>query len=302
MSTSDLPVPDETDIHPLLLEKIHDTTLPPIRDVKRFVKRVPRLRELGWVGRSGVGFWLAARDVSDDGKHGSGGRKGSAASLGSASKALNDLEFVSLALLWKDEWEEASRGPPQWLFKGARGANGGRARSDTGGTAKERKPSTTSLDETSEPGDQPSQFAMDDMLPLPAVAPASPKQTRRGGRKPSTGTSATADQVQELPASTRTGRRGSTSPKSAACSPPQPLSHGDLPAVDVARSRRSVSPTATRDKGGAGGSLTMGYSAAADDGRSSSTSPKRAKAADLNGCKTVGGAAGRAAKGQQSPQ
>ncbi|KAF8513016.1 hypothetical protein BU17DRAFT_95752 [Hysterangium stoloniferum] len=41
-----------------------DPSLPPIRDVKRFVKKCPRLTELEWYGRNGRGRWLVSRSVA----------------------------------------------------------------------------------------------------------------------------------------------------------------------------------------------------------------------------------------------
>lgn len=274
-STSDLPNQID-DMHPLLLEKSQDPTLPPLKDVKKFVRRVPRLRELGWVGRAGVGFWIATRDTSDGADAprttGSGGRKSSGTSLGAAVKSLTDLEFVSLAVLWKDEWKEAGRGPPRWLFKGNQEEGVvGRARSHTGQSLSRSLASVSSLDDRSFGGrasrdrkgssgaalvdesveivDEPSQFQMDD-VPSPASPTAAPRSTspkkKKSVRKSSASSAGRVDTY---------GRGGSTaspqtSPRATASavlnSPTAPLLSRD-PALESSVAQ-STSPSSAATK------------------------------------------------------
>lgn len=136
-------------LDPLLWEKSVDPTVPPLKDVRKFMRRVPKLVELGWVGRSGVGFWIAGSNESHltsppPGAPGGGGapvgnghppngnkphRRSSTASSttfsfgnstgsgGASCQVKSDVEFLSLALLWKDEWEEAGKGNPAWCLE-----------------------------------------------------------------------------------------------------------------------------------------------------------------------------------------
>ncbi|KAL7411200.1 hypothetical protein BDY24DRAFT_141983 [Mrakia frigida] len=66
VSLSDLQSPPGEELHPVLLAKSIDPTIPLLRDVRKFVRRVPRLVELGWVGRGGSfegdeGVWSGRR-------------------------------------------------------------------------------------------------------------------------------------------------------------------------------------------------------------------------------------------------
>ncbi|CDZ98295.1 hypothetical protein [Phaffia rhodozyma] len=157
-STSSLSSAEEDDhldlpksLNPLLWQKSIEPTIPLLKDVKKFMRRVPKLIELGWVGRSGVGFWIAGtgdlhpfesgqdlnrgtRSTGSTNPHGcSGGiipngtkhRRASTSSAAPSSSSIfspsytipqGDVEFLSLALLWRNEWEEASRGLPEWSF------------------------------------------------------------------------------------------------------------------------------------------------------------------------------------------
>lgn len=121
----------------LPVAKATDLTIPPLRDVRKFVRRLPRLTELGWVGRGGIGLWLATPPSSSSsaaadatlsptigrGRRASAGGGGAVVSS-AGLKGVTDIEFLSFASHWKDEWAEAAKGFPAWNFEGGAGGGG----------------------------------------------------------------------------------------------------------------------------------------------------------------------------------
>ena len=130
---------------PVKVAKSTDPTIPPLRDVRKFVRRLPRLTELGWVGRGGIGLWLATPPSSSStvadpvlsptigrGRRASAG--GGAVVSSTGLKGVTDIVFQSFASHWKDDWAEAAKGFPAWNFEGAAGAASPvRERSELGG-------------------------------------------------------------------------------------------------------------------------------------------------------------------------
>jgi hypothetical protein len=128
--------PSTTLLHPLLLAKSNDPTLPASKEIKKFVRRVPKLTELGWVGRDGVGRWLIAREPVGGDEGGKGGTGGVVKKIGANKgvvKMNEDIEFRSFAVEWRAEWEEAGKGAPAWKIEGGGGVGAG------GGTSPARE-------------------------------------------------------------------------------------------------------------------------------------------------------------------
>lgn len=76
--------------------QLPDPTLPSIKDIRKFVRRLPRLRRLVWEGREGRGAWSVTR--SDE------------------KKAVSDISFVHSAVSTLKLWYEAQEPAPTWEF------------------------------------------------------------------------------------------------------------------------------------------------------------------------------------------
>jgi hypothetical protein len=73
-----------------------DPAVPLVKDIRKLVRRLPRLREINWEGRGGKGTWFVAR--TDD-------RKGG-----------NDIWFEHAVIRTLDIWREAQGKAPVWDF------------------------------------------------------------------------------------------------------------------------------------------------------------------------------------------
>ena len=69
--------------------RIPDTTLPEVRDLRKFVRRLPGLRTIRWTGRGGKGDWLLSK-----------------------KSTLVGVEFIHSALLTRDIWEQCQHSAP----------------------------------------------------------------------------------------------------------------------------------------------------------------------------------------------
>lgn len=88
----------EADLPPFLAERVAegDTTLVEVRDLRKFVRRLPNFRLLRWIGRHGKGEWRfpAVRKTT-----------------------LVPVDFVHSAQLTLGVWEECQRDPPSFKFE-----------------------------------------------------------------------------------------------------------------------------------------------------------------------------------------
>ncbi|KAK4687179.1 hypothetical protein P7C73_g2936, partial [Tremellales sp. Uapishka_1] len=85
------------DLPPYLAERVAvlDPTLPEVRDFRKFVRRLPLLHKLEWVGRGGKGEWCFSK---------------------SKKTALVKVEFVHSAVLHQKTWEECQLHPTAPVF------------------------------------------------------------------------------------------------------------------------------------------------------------------------------------------
>jgi len=71
-----------------------DPSLPDVRDLRKFVRRLPRLRSMLWTGRGGKGEWHFSK-----------------------RSTLVGVEFVHSAVLTRDTWDECQRPAPTFEFE-----------------------------------------------------------------------------------------------------------------------------------------------------------------------------------------
>ncbi|WOO78085.1 uncharacterized protein LOC62_01G001638 [Vanrija pseudolonga] len=88
----------DVDLPPFLAERVAegDTTLVEVRDLRKFVRRLPNFRLLRWIGRHGKGEWRfpAVRKTT-----------------------LVPVDFIHSAQLTLGVWEECQRDPPSFKFE-----------------------------------------------------------------------------------------------------------------------------------------------------------------------------------------
>jgi hypothetical protein len=90
-----------SDMPPCLVKQLQvfDPSLPEVRDLRKFVKRLPHLRTIKWVGRGGKGEWrFTAPALLPGGKR----------------STLVGVEMIHAAVLHRGVWERCQEVPPNF--------------------------------------------------------------------------------------------------------------------------------------------------------------------------------------------